>query len=73
MQLLHPVGHALAIAGSMTGEVLWALILGFTLSAKARRGRPAAAVPRVGRGAPPRRAGRGESSTVDLPVGTYDR
>ncbi len=29
----HAVGHALAIAGSMTWEVLWALILGFTLSA----------------------------------------
>src|SRR3989440_9642289 len=25
--------HALAIAGSMTWEILWALILGFTLSA----------------------------------------
>src|SRR5438552_1400832 len=29
----HAVGHALAIAGSMTWEVLWALILGFALSA----------------------------------------
>jgi len=29
----HALGHALAIAGSMTWEVLWALILGFTLSA----------------------------------------
>src|SRR5947208_2153967 len=27
------IGHALAIAGSMTWEVLWALILGFALSA----------------------------------------
>jgi uncharacterized membrane protein YraQ (UPF0718 family) len=27
------VGHALALAGSMTWEILWALILGFTLSA----------------------------------------
>src|SRR3954471_6137818 len=27
------VGHALTIAGSMTWEILWALILGFTLSA----------------------------------------
>ncbi|MET8245066.1 permease [Streptomyces sp. NPDC005202] len=27
------IGHALAIAGSMTWEVTWALILGFTLSA----------------------------------------
>lgn len=27
------VGHALALAGSMTWEILWALILGFALSA----------------------------------------
>ena len=27
------VGHALGLAGSMTWEILWALILGFTLSA----------------------------------------
>ncbi len=27
------IGHALAISGSMTWEILWALILGFTLSA----------------------------------------
>src|SRR5436190_13781411 len=27
------VGHALAVAGSMTWEILWALILGFALSA----------------------------------------
>jgi uncharacterized membrane protein YraQ (UPF0718 family) len=27
------IGHALSIAGSMTWEILWALILGFTLSA----------------------------------------
>src|SRR3569833_2784481 len=27
------IGHALAIAGSMTWELLWALILGFALSA----------------------------------------
>jgi uncharacterized membrane protein YraQ (UPF0718 family) len=30
---LHALGHALAISGSMTWEILWALILGFTLSA----------------------------------------
>ncbi len=30
---MHAVGHALAIAGSMTWEILWALILGFGLSA----------------------------------------
>ncbi|MEN3265697.1 MAG: uncharacterized protein V7646_2591 [Pseudonocardia sp.] len=27
------VGHALGLAGSMTWEILWALILGFALSA----------------------------------------
>lgn len=30
---MHPVLHALTIAGSMTWEILWALILGFALSA----------------------------------------
>src|SRR6266480_74793 len=33
MRLLDAVGHALAIAGSMTWEITWALILGFSLSA----------------------------------------
>src|SRR6266516_6841831 len=33
MRLLDVVGHALAIAGSMTWEITWALILGFSLSA----------------------------------------
>jgi uncharacterized membrane protein YraQ (UPF0718 family) len=28
-----PIGHALGLAGSMTWEILWALILGFALSA----------------------------------------
>src|SRR5437660_7804515 len=32
-RVFHAVGHALAIAGSMTWGVLWALILGFALSA----------------------------------------
>lgn len=31
--LMSAIGHALAIAGSMTWEILWALILGFALSA----------------------------------------
>jgi hypothetical protein len=31
--LLHALGHALAINGSMTWEILWALVLGFALSA----------------------------------------
>src|SRR4029453_1336984 len=30
---MEAIGHALAIAGSMTWEILWALILGFALSA----------------------------------------
>jgi uncharacterized protein len=33
MRWLHALGHALAISGSMTWEILWALILGFALSA----------------------------------------
>jgi len=33
MRVLHALGHALALAGSMTWEVMWALILGFALSA----------------------------------------
>jgi uncharacterized protein len=32
-EVIRGLGHALAIAGSMTWEVLWALILGFALSA----------------------------------------
>jgi uncharacterized membrane protein YraQ (UPF0718 family) len=32
-QVLGAIGHALALAGSMTWEILWALILGFALSA----------------------------------------
>lgn len=31
--VLNALGHALELAGSMTWEILWALILGFTLSA----------------------------------------
>jgi len=33
LNILHAIGHALAIAGFMTWEILWALILGFALSA----------------------------------------
>jgi uncharacterized protein len=33
VRVLHAIGHALAIAGSMTWEILWALILGFALAA----------------------------------------
>jgi uncharacterized protein len=30
---MHAIGHALSVGGSMTWEILWALILGFALSA----------------------------------------
>ncbi|HEY7946347.1 MAG TPA: permease, partial [Acidimicrobiales bacterium] len=33
MRALHALGHALAISGSMTWQILWALIFGFVLSA----------------------------------------
>jgi hypothetical protein len=33
MRVWNAIRHALAISGSMTWEILWALILGFTLAA----------------------------------------
>src|SRR5215467_3901598 len=33
MRAVDAVGHALAVAGTMTWEITWSLILGFTLSA----------------------------------------
>jgi uncharacterized membrane protein YraQ (UPF0718 family) len=33
MRVLDALGHALAVAGSMTWQIVWSLILGFTLSA----------------------------------------
>ena len=33
MAALDAIGHALAVAGSMTWQITWSLILGFTLSA----------------------------------------
>jgi hypothetical protein len=33
MKWVHAVGHALTVSGSMTWEILWALIVGFVLSA----------------------------------------
>jgi uncharacterized membrane protein YraQ (UPF0718 family) len=33
VRFIHALGHALTISGSMTWEILWALILGFALSA----------------------------------------
>ena len=38
MRLLHALGHALALGGSMAWEILWALILGFALSAVVQAG-----------------------------------
>ena len=33
MRAVDALGHALAVAGSMTWQILWSLIVGFTLSA----------------------------------------
>ena len=33
MRFVHAIGHALAVAGGMTWQILWSLILGFALSA----------------------------------------
>ena len=33
MRALDAIGHALTVAGSMTWQITWSLILGFTLSA----------------------------------------
>ena len=33
VRFLHAVGHALSVSGTMTWQILWSLILGFTLSA----------------------------------------
>ncbi|HEX3841094.1 MAG TPA: permease [Acidimicrobiales bacterium] len=33
MRQVHAVGHALAVAGGMTWQILWSLVLGFALSA----------------------------------------
>ncbi|MBT1003994.1 permease [Paenarthrobacter sp. DKR-5] len=32
MNILNEIGHALAVAGAMAWEILWPLVLGFTLS-----------------------------------------
>ena len=33
VRVIHAIGHALAVAGGMTWQILWSLILGFGLSA----------------------------------------
>ncbi|MGH9018973.1 MAG: permease [Acidimicrobiales bacterium] len=33
MTAVHAIGHALTVSGSMTWQILWALVLGFTLAA----------------------------------------
>jgi uncharacterized protein len=44
---MHAIGHALAVAGSMTWQVTWALILGFALSAIVQALVPKAAIVRL--------------------------
>ena len=44
---MHAIGHALAVAGSMTWQITWALILGFTLSAIVQALVPKSAVVRL--------------------------
>jgi hypothetical protein len=31
MRFVHAIGHALTVAGAMTWQILWSLILGFAL------------------------------------------
>jgi uncharacterized protein len=44
---MHAIGHALAVAGSMTWQITWALILGFALSAIVQALVPKAAIVRL--------------------------
>src|SRR5580700_11320486 len=61
MRVLDAIGHALAVAGSMTWEITWSLILGFTLSAVVQ------AV--VRRGTVSRRLGDDRPATLALAAG----
>ena len=61
MRVLDALGHALALAGSMTWQITWSLILGFTLSAIVQ------AV--VRRAAITRRLGGANPSTLALAAG----
>jgi uncharacterized protein len=61
MRVLDAVGHALAVAGSMTWEITWSLILGFTLSAIVQA--------LVRREAITRRLGNDRPSTLALAAG----
>ena len=61
MRVLDAIGHALAVAGSMTWQVTWSLILGFTLSAVVQ------AV--VRRGTIARRLGDDKPKTLALATG----
>ena len=51
MRWLHALGHALAISGSMTWEILWALILGFALRAVVQAAVRRSTISRLGDGA----------------------
>ncbi len=44
---MHAIGHALALAGSMTWQITWALILGFALSAAVQALVPKASIVRM--------------------------
>src|ERR1700728_1964829 len=61
MRVLDAIGHALAVAGSMTWEITWSLILGFTLSAIVQA--------LVRREAITRRLGNDRPSTLALAAG----
>jgi uncharacterized protein len=61
MRALDALGHALAVAGSMTWEITWSLILGFTLSAIVQA--------LVRREAITRRLGNDRPSTLALAAG----
>src|SRR3974377_698609 len=61
MTAVHAVGHALSITAGMTWEILWALILGFTLSAVVQAG--------VGRGPIVKRLGDDHPRTLAVATG----
>jgi uncharacterized protein len=61
MRALDALGHALAVAGSMTWQITWSLILGFTLSAIVQA--------LVRREAITRRLGNDQPSTLALAAG----
>jgi uncharacterized protein len=61
MRVLDAIGHALAVAGTMTWQITWSLILGFTLSSVIQA--------LVRRETITRRLGGGDASTLALAAG----